>query len=121
MESGPHEPVVVLDALQLVHLDTSGLDALRQLHKAVLLRGGTLRLENLQPQPREVIERSGFADELARAAGRRPSVIGVRERALQLASVLRRIRVRCDAGAQHALVGVRTTTVNTIGVFGGCM
>jgi SulP family sulfate permease len=58
---------VVLDALQLVHLDTSGLDALRQLHKAVLARGGSLRLENLQQQPREVIERAGFGAELGLA------------------------------------------------------
>jgi sulfate permease, SulP family len=64
VENGPHEPVVVLDALQLVHLDTSGLDSLRQLHKMVLLRSGTLHLENLQPQPREVIDRSGFGAEL---------------------------------------------------------
>src|SRR3954447_25502502 len=64
VESGPDRPVMVLDALQLVHLDTSGLDALRQLHKVVLLRRGTLHLENLQPQPREVIERAGFAEEL---------------------------------------------------------
>jgi SulP family sulfate permease len=56
---------VVLDALHLVHLDTSGLDALRQLHKAILLREGTLRIENLHDQPREVIERAGFATELA--------------------------------------------------------
>jgi sulfate permease, SulP family len=65
VEKGPKEPVVILDALQLVHLDTSGLDSLRQLHKVVLLRGGTLHLENLQDQPREVIERAGFAAELA--------------------------------------------------------
>ena len=65
VENGPREPVVVLDALQLVHLDTSGLDSLRQLHKVVLLRGGTLHLENLQPQPLEVIARSGFGAELA--------------------------------------------------------
>ncbi len=64
VENGPPGPVVVLDALQLVSLDTSGLDALRQLHKAVLLRGGTMRIESLQEQPREVIERSGFAREL---------------------------------------------------------
>jgi SulP family sulfate permease len=64
VENGPHEPVVVLDALQLVHLDTSGLDSLRQLHKVVLMRGGTLHLENLQPQPEEVINRSGFGAEL---------------------------------------------------------
>ncbi len=60
VENGPDEPVVVLDALHLVHLDTSGLDALRQVRKAVELRGGTLHLENLQPQPREVMERAGF-------------------------------------------------------------
>jgi len=65
VENGPQEPVVVLDALQLVHLDTSGLDALRQLHKIVLMRGGTLHLENLQAQPQEVIDRSGFGAELA--------------------------------------------------------
>ena len=57
--------VVVLDALHLVHLDTSGLDSLRQLHKIVLLRDGTLHIENIQAQPREVIERSGFGAELA--------------------------------------------------------
>lgn len=65
VENGPEAPDVVLDALQLVHLDTSGLDALRQLHKVILLRGGSLRLENLQEQPREVIERAGFHQELA--------------------------------------------------------
>jgi len=65
VENGNPAPEVVLDALQLVHLDTSGLDALRQLHKVILLRGGTLRIENLQEQPREVIERAGFHVELA--------------------------------------------------------
>ena len=64
VENGPSGPVVVLDALQLVLLDTSGLDALRQLHKAVLLRSGLLRIENLQPQPAEVLTRSGFLAEL---------------------------------------------------------
>jgi SulP family sulfate permease len=65
VESGPDAPEVVLDALQLVHLDTSGLDTLRQLHKAVVLKGGTLRLENLQAQPREMIERAGLDPEQA--------------------------------------------------------
>jgi SulP family sulfate permease len=64
VESGPQEPVVVLDAQHLVHLDTSGLDSLRQLHKAVLLRGGTLFVENLHAQPTEVVERAGFGAEL---------------------------------------------------------
>jgi len=65
VEAAPEVPVVVLDALHLVHLDTSGLDSLRQLHKSVLLRRGTLHIENLQEQPREVMERAGFAGELA--------------------------------------------------------
>lgn len=65
VETGPDAPQVVLDALQLVSLDASGLDALRQLHKAVLARGGTLRVDSLQQQPRELFERSGFAAELA--------------------------------------------------------
>jgi SulP family sulfate permease len=64
VENGPAGPVVVLDALQLILLDASGLDALRQVHKAVLLRGGLLRLDNLQAQPQEVLRRSGFLAEL---------------------------------------------------------
>jgi SulP family sulfate permease len=64
VEAGPPAPEVVLDALQLVHVDTSGLDALRQLHRVILLRGGTLRLENLQDDPRGVLERAGFLAEL---------------------------------------------------------
>ncbi|MCR6477648.1 SulP family inorganic anion transporter [Variovorax sp. ZS18.2.2] len=67
-ERAPRGMTVVLDATHLIYLDATGVDALRQLHKAVLARDGVLRLESLQPQPREVIERSGFAEELA--AGR---------------------------------------------------
>ncbi len=65
VESAPGRPNVRLDALHLVHMDTTGLDALRQLHKAVLLRGGTLAIEHLQQQPREVMERAGFLQEIA--------------------------------------------------------
>jgi len=61
IEAGPDRPVVVLDALHLVHLDTSGLDALEQVRKAVRLRDGTLQLLDLQAQPREVLARAGFA------------------------------------------------------------
>jgi SulP family sulfate permease len=59
---------VVLDANRLILIDATGLDALRQLHKAVRERGGVLRVESLQAQPREAFERSGFAAELAAAA-----------------------------------------------------
>ncbi|TFZ03953.1 SulP family inorganic anion transporter [Ramlibacter humi] len=64
IRSGPAGQDVVLDALQLVHLDTSGLDALRQLADTVRAMGGSLRLERLQPQPRAVLERAGLADAL---------------------------------------------------------
>ncbi|WP_198082884.1 SulP family inorganic anion transporter [Variovorax sp. E3] len=67
-ERAPRGMTVVLDATHLIYLDAAGIDALRQLHRAVLARGGLLRVESLQPQPRELIERSGFAEELA--AGR---------------------------------------------------
>ncbi|MDR6451239.1 SulP family inorganic anion transporter [Variovorax paradoxus] len=63
-ESAPRGMTVVLDATHLIYLDATGVDALRQLHRAVLARGGLLRVESLQPQPLEVIVRSGFANEL---------------------------------------------------------
>lgn len=68
VERAPRGMTVVLDAMHMIQLDTTGLDALRQLHKAVLARGGTLRLDSLQPQPQGLIERSGFAAELAAGA-----------------------------------------------------
>jgi SulP family sulfate permease len=63
-ESAPRGMTVVIDATYLIYLDASGVDALRQLHRAVLARDGLLRLESLQPQPLEVIVRSGFSEEL---------------------------------------------------------
>ncbi|MBT2326779.1 STAS domain-containing protein [Variovorax paradoxus] len=65
VERAPRGMTVVLDAMQLISLDATGLDALRQLHRAVLARDGVLRIESLQPQPLEVMVRSGFADQLA--------------------------------------------------------
>ncbi len=55
---------VELDALHLIYLDTTGLDALRDLNKAVAARGGRLIIQNLQPQPRHTLERTGWAQEL---------------------------------------------------------
>ena len=60
VEDGPDAPEVVIDALQLVYLDTTGVEALRQLHKSVQQRGGTLTLEHLQPQPQTMIDRAGL-------------------------------------------------------------
>lgn len=65
VEAGPDCPDVILDALQLVYLDATGVDALRQLHQVILLRGGSLTLDNLQPQPLEKMRSTGLADELA--------------------------------------------------------
>jgi SulP family sulfate permease len=55
---------VVLDASQLISLDASGLDALEQLFKAIVHRGGQLSIHNLNDQPRGLMERSGFAGRL---------------------------------------------------------
>ena len=65
VEAGPPGLDVVLDASELVALDTTGLDALAQVLKAVAARGGRLRIEHLHEQPRSLIERSGFAARLA--------------------------------------------------------
>lgn len=64
IENGPSGLRVILDCSKLVHLDTSGLDALRQLHAAVVQRGGALQVEKLHDQPRNMIERAGFGAEL---------------------------------------------------------
>ena len=55
---------VVLDASQLISLDASGLDALEQLFKAIVHRGGQLYINDLNDQPRDLMERSGFAARL---------------------------------------------------------
>ncbi|MBW8467481.1 MAG: STAS domain-containing protein [Thiobacillus sp.] len=64
VEQGPAGLNVMLDATQLISLDTTGLDALEQLHKAVAKRGGHLGMVGVNPQPRSLIERSGFAAHL---------------------------------------------------------
>ncbi|HEY2255206.1 MAG TPA: SulP family inorganic anion transporter [Variovorax sp.] len=65
VERAPRGMTVVLDAMQLFFIDATGLDALRQLHRTVLARGGLLQVDSLQPQPSAAFERSGFAAELA--------------------------------------------------------
>ncbi|MCE1194604.1 MAG: STAS domain-containing protein [Acidovorax sp.] len=65
VEAGPPGMDVVLDARDLVVLDTTGLDALAQVLKAVAARGGRLLVQNAPEQPRSLMERSGFAARLA--------------------------------------------------------
>jgi sulfate permease, SulP family len=64
VEASPQPVHVVLDASQLISLDTTGLDALEQLHKAITKRGGQLGIVGLNEQPRSLMERSGFARHL---------------------------------------------------------
>ena len=64
VESASEGVAVAIDASRLIALDTTGLDALEQLHKAITKRGGTLGISGLNPQPKSLIERSGFAAHL---------------------------------------------------------
>ena len=51
---------VVLEMHRLISIDTSGLDALRQLHRLLARRGVRLMLCDLNEQPRSLIHRSEF-------------------------------------------------------------
>ena len=64
VESAPQALVIRLDVQSLQSLDTSGLDVLEQLRKAIVLRGGRLVLAGLNAQPRSVMERSGFLEKI---------------------------------------------------------
>ncbi|MCW5220933.1 STAS domain-containing protein [Verminephrobacter aporrectodeae subsp. tuberculatae] len=68
VEAGPPGMELVLDASELVALDTTGLDALVQILRAVNARGGRLCVIHLHEQPRSLIERSGFGLQLAAQA-----------------------------------------------------
>lgn len=52
--------VVVLEMHQLVSMDTSGLDALQQLHRTLARQGVALVLCELNEQPLDLVRRSGF-------------------------------------------------------------
>ena len=64
VESAPQGLVIRLDVQSLQSLDTSGLDVLEQLRKAIVLRGGRLVLAGLNAQPKSVMERSGFLEKI---------------------------------------------------------
>ena len=65
LETGPEGPEVVLNARDLFALDTTGLEGLEQILKAVGQRGGVLWVVDAQEQPRSLMERSGFSARLA--------------------------------------------------------
>jgi SulP family sulfate permease len=62
VESAPQGLRVQLDLQSLQLLDTSGLDVLEQLQKAIAVRGGRLVLAGLNAQPRAVMQRWGFLE-----------------------------------------------------------
>lgn len=56
--------VLVLEMHRLISLDTSGLDALEQLHKTLEKQQIGLVLANVNEQPLSLIQRSGFGEHL---------------------------------------------------------
>ena len=64
VEGAPQGLEIRLDVQSLQSLDSSGLDVLEQLHKAIVSRGGRLVLTGLNAQPRQVMERHGFLDKV---------------------------------------------------------
>ena len=60
----PDTRQVVLDLHRLVSMDTSGLEALKQLHRNLQRQGAVLSLVDINDQPRSLIHRSGFVQTL---------------------------------------------------------
>ncbi|MEE9475126.1 MAG: sodium-independent anion transporter, partial [Roseateles sp.] len=58
---------VVFEMHRLIMLDTSGVEALRDLHRALARRGVALVLAHVNAQPLSLLERAGLADELGDA------------------------------------------------------
>ena len=61
VEAGPAGLELVLETSDLFALDTTGLEGLEQILKAVGQRGGLLQVLHTQEQPRSLMERSGFS------------------------------------------------------------
>ncbi len=59
---------VALQMHRLVQMDTTGLEALRELHRALAKRGIGLRLVQVNAQPLDLLRRAGLAAELGDAA-----------------------------------------------------
>jgi sulfate permease, SulP family len=58
----PDTRVLVLEMHRLVLIDTSGIDALRQLHRSLQRRATVLVLASVNEQPLSLMRRSGFED-----------------------------------------------------------
>ena len=77
--------VLVLDMHRLISLDTSGLDAMSQLHRDLQRRGVALLLADLNEQPLSLMRRSGFSAQIGEDC-----VLGSVEQALAHADTLGR-------------------------------
>ncbi|MES2715142.1 MAG: SulP family inorganic anion transporter [Pseudomonadota bacterium] len=64
----PGTRCLVLQMHRLISVDTSGIDALQQLHRSLQRRQVLLLLADVNPQPLGLIQRSGFAAELGEGA-----------------------------------------------------
>ena len=63
----PAEPlpdVMILEMHQVINMDTTGLDALKGLHRHLERRGGRLMLAELNSQPLSLLKRSGYLEVL---------------------------------------------------------
>jgi sulfate permease, SulP family len=64
----PGTRAVVLEMHRMISMDTSGLDALSQLHKDLKKRDVALVLANVNEQPLSLMRRAGFIAELGEDA-----------------------------------------------------
>ncbi len=62
----PLPEIVILEMHKVINIDTTGLDALEALLKALQARGGRLILADLNEQPKSLLQRSRFLDDLGR-------------------------------------------------------
>ncbi len=59
-----NDDVIILDLHKVINLDTTGLDAIESLHRALAKRGASLVLCGLNAQPASLVQRSGFGQTL---------------------------------------------------------
>ena len=58
--------VMILDLTHLLNLDSTGLEALEEMHDLMAKHGGTLVLCGATQQPSSILHRSGFADKIGK-------------------------------------------------------
>ena len=83
---------LVLQMHRLISMDTSGIDALQQLHRTLQRQQVRLLLADVNPQPLGLVRRSGFAAELGDGA-----VVPTLELALQHAQAQAQARAPAAA------------------------